>query len=153
MAIEDIAGDHGGMLAVGAIDKLIERINCGPERPDLSHDADCTYRLGHGAECSCDKDSRPESTPSPEPKIVYITVVGGVADIGHAPKGVKVEIIDYDNLQTGGKAEFDKYPDGVQQWIIEHNAEFLQDLGINTVAAEGGEHGRGSRSSSLDTRL
>jgi len=27
-------------------------------RPDLSHDADCTYRMGHAAPCSCGKDSR-----------------------------------------------------------------------------------------------
>lgn len=32
-----------------------------PERPDLPHDQDCTYRLFGGvSECSCDKDSRPE---------------------------------------------------------------------------------------------
>lgn len=27
-------------------------------RPDLDHDADCTYRMGHGIECSCLKDYR-----------------------------------------------------------------------------------------------
>src|ERR1700730_11437186 len=33
-----------------------------PERPDLPHDANCTYRLSGGiSECSCNKDSRPDA--------------------------------------------------------------------------------------------
>ena len=67
-------------------------------------------------------------SPELEPPIVYITVMRGIADIGHIPKGVEVEIVDYDSLRVGGQKEFETYPEESQQWIIDQNRDNLQFL-------------------------
>ena len=67
-------------------------------------------------------------SPELEPPIVYITVKRGIADIGHIPKGIEVEIVDYDSLRVGGQKEFETYPEESQQWIIDQNRNNLQFL-------------------------
>lgn len=39
-----------------------------PERPALSHEPACAYRMGHGAPCCCEKDSRSERESVTQPK-------------------------------------------------------------------------------------
>lgn len=56
--MEHICEEHINFKQEGCEDCELEWKEQTEGRPDLSHDADCTYRMGHGAPCDCDKDYR-----------------------------------------------------------------------------------------------
>lgn len=56
-------------------------------------------------------------TPEPE-RIIYVTVWGGVAYVCEdtVPRGVQVEIIDFDNLQDSAK-EYYRLSPAAQEYV------------------------------------
>ncbi len=68
------------------------------ERPDLPHDPDCAYRFHGSAECTCDKDNRPESIDSLQGCRESDRIAEGLNTIGR-PSGETIDITPV-GLQT-----------------------------------------------------